>query len=49
MDTIAAYAIAAVILGVPLLLIAALLFGIAVDCLTVLVNVWCWITQRLLR
>lgn len=49
MDTIAVYAISAVILGIPLLFLAAWLFSALVECLTVVVNVWYWIAQRLLR
>lgn len=49
MDTVAAYAIAAVILGIPLLFIAAWLYTALVECLTVLENIRYWIAQRLLR
>lgn len=47
MDTIAVYAIAAVILGIPLLLIAAWMFSAAVECLTMLVDALCWLEERL--
>lgn len=49
MDTAAAYAIAVVILGIPLLFIAAWLYTALVECLIVLENVRYWIALRLLR